>query len=499
MNLLSGISIRWRLTVMYVILVTTIVAVLGALLYSGLEDFVTDDASRRVAAEVNRIAVRDIDRARPARPNDPSGATPRPVGQGEIARFARNLVTELSGRDTSVLVTWPDGTFIAASVPVPDVPAWPLPSGVELAAAGDPDRATGTVRIDGSRSPRALLVVSPVRSADGTLVAVASVATSLESGDSTLGQLRVALLLGILAAVVLGLLLGLPITRILLRPLDRVVDVAQRIGAGDRTVRVGPVDERTETGRLGVAFDSMVDALEASAAAQRRFVADASHELRTPLAALAGMTEVLLLGIDEGDQAAVQRALSAMHREIARLSRLAADLLLLSQLEDGEGPVLSVMDVAVGEVATEVVEELASVTNGRSVRVEVPAGLTVPADRDRLKQVLVNLVDNAGRHTDPGGSVVVSASVEDGGSGGGSGAGPSVCISVTDDGVGLTEEAAEHIFDRFYRADESRARPGGAGLGLPIVLAIAEAHGGWVEAASPGAGLGTTVSVHLPA
>jgi two-component system OmpR family sensor kinase len=514
---LAGISIRWKLTIAYVALVTAVVAILGFALYRGLESFLLDDVGARTTTSVQRIATRELTRLPLSR--DPE-ATPRPIRnprRTDVRRVARNLVAEISGRDTSVMVMWPDGSTIAGSSPVPDVPPWPVATTEEIeaaAASGEPIR-----RIDATRSPRALLTVEAIRSAAGDLLAVSSVATTLEGGDSALGQLRTALVFGLLAAILLGILLGLPLTRILLRPLDRIVDAAQRISAGDRDVRVGDPGDRTEIGRLGVAFDTMVDRLEASADIQRRFVADASHELRTPLAALSGMTEMLLLGIDQGDRAAVDRILTAMHREIARLGRLASDLLLLSQLEDGSGGrlPLTTAPIDVAALIDEVIEAMAPLTSGRAVRSEVDAGLVVVGDPDRLKQVLVNLVENAARHTFPGGTIVIAGHhVSDGG----------VALSVADDGDGLAPGDADRIFDRFYRSDSARARSaagagsdtgteagplatngsddtatseGGAGLGLAIVRAIAEAHGGWAAAASPGPGLGTTVTVTLPA
>ena len=407
---LSGISIRWKLTVAYVALVTGIVAVLGIALYRGLESFLLDDVGSRMSAGVERVATRDL--TRPALSRDPA-ATPRPIRdprRSDVRRVARDMVSELSGRDTAVVVMWPDGSVIQASTTIPDVPAWPVASSADLAAAAA--NTTAPVRrIDATRDPRALLTVEGIRTVDGELIALTSISTTLEGGDSALAQLRTALVVGLLAAVLLGVLLGLPLTRILLRPLDRVVETARRISAGDRTVRVGgSVDDRTEIGRLGVAFDTMVDRLEASADIQRRFVADASHELRTPLAALSGMTEMLLLGIDQGDQAAVDRVLTAMHREIARLGRLAADMLLLSQLEDGEAGAgerlaLARDAVPVADLFDDVVQTMAPITAGRQVMVAVEPGLTVAGDRDRLKQVLVNLVENAARHTAAGGSI----------------------------------------------------------------------------------------------
>ncbi len=401
----SRISIRWRLTATYVALVVAIVLVLGIALYRGLESFLLDDVATRTSADVQRVVDRELDRGRGTGSGRNNNAT---LVRLAVARLGRTLVTEVGGRDTSVVVLWPDHRVIASSDPIPDVAPWPVPTVTEmdLASAGtEPVR-----RVDNGRQPRAMLLIQPVRASDGTVLAITAVSTSLEGGDSALAQLRTALIVGVLAAILLGIALGLPITRIALRPLDRVVGAAQRISAGESGVRVGAANAPTEIARLGVAFDTMVDRLEASAEAQRRFVADASHELRTPLAALGGMTEMLLLGIDQGDEAAVERILTAMNREIGRLGRLASDLLLLSQLEDRGGRLpLTIGEVPLAEVAAEVVTELNGITEGRMVSLAIAPGLVVTGDRDRIKQVLLNLVENAARHTEAGGSIVIAA------------------------------------------------------------------------------------------
>jgi two-component system, OmpR family, phosphate regulon sensor histidine kinase PhoR len=208
-------------------------------------------------------------------------------------------------------------------------------------------------------------------------------------------------------------------------------------------------------------------------------VANVSHELRTPLASIRGHVESLQLRETNLEPAARRTYLDIVHRETEQLSRLIDDLFELSTAESGGLP-LSLQPVAVGEVADEVVDSIASVAQ-RERRVTVikavDAGLPpVLADRQRVAQVLSNLVRNAVRHTPEGGLVAVRASLGDG---------HTVTVSVEDTGVGISPEHLPHVFARFYRADASRDRAsGGAGLGLAIVREWVEAMGGEVSAES---------------
>ena len=322
--------------------------------------------------------------------------------------------------------------------------------------------------------------------AEGPPNAVAQLAVSLAPIDATLAQLR--LLTGIVAGVVLVLAAGAAwaITRRGLGPLDRITATADLIAAGDLAARTSLPPGDDEVGRLAGAFDGMADQVDATFQAHRQFAADASHELRSPLTVLGGYVDVLAR--TDLDAATRARTLAAMRREIDRLTRLSSDLLLLTQLEAGGGR-LAARRVDLGDL----VEDIGTAARimGPDQRIEVVRDGPVPvvADPDRLTQALMNLVDNAVRHTPPGGEVRLTVERREN----------LAVAEVRNDGAAIAPEDLDHVFDRFYRVTDGAASPNGhhAGLGLAIVKAIAEASGGRAAASSDAAG--TSFSILLPA
>jgi two-component system phosphate regulon sensor histidine kinase PhoR len=222
---------------------------------------------------------------------------------------------------------------------------------------------------------------------------------------------------------------------------------------------------------------------------RRDFVANVSHELKTPLTSISGYAETILT--DHPDPATTRRFLETILGNARRMQRLVDDLLDLSRIEAGRWqPELEAVDVEAA--AQDVWAGLAERAAGRKVEltVEAEAGAeTVAADADALRQVLLNLIDNALRYSPPGGRITCRSSAHDGGT----------VVSVSDSGPGIPGEHLPRIFERFYRADHSRSRDeGGTGLGLAIVRHLVEAHGGRVWAESE-RGRGTTVSCWFPA
>jgi two-component system OmpR family sensor kinase len=297
----------------------------------------------------------------------------------------------------------------------------------------------------------------------------------------------------LVTAVVLAAMtaLGLWIVRLGLRPLDEIAKTADAIAAGDLSRRVERAEPRTEVGRLGLALNAMlanieeaVSALEASESKLRRFVADASHELRTPLAAVRAFAELFTRGAATRPDD-LERSMAGIIREAERMSVLVEDLLLLAHLDEGRP--LTLEPVALEQVVAEALETSRTIEPGRPIDASLEPSI-VAGDRDRLRQVVDNLLSNVRSHTPSDAPLKVTLAHEDG----------SAVLAVADSGPGMDAEQLTHAYERFYRADPSRARAsGGAGLGLAIVAAVVEAHGGAVDAESV-PDEGTTFRVRLP-
>ncbi len=334
-----------------------------------------------------------------------------------------------------------------------------------------------------------------------------ALAAPLDGVDGALQQIAFILATGLLAALALALLLGLPIARLGLRPLRRMASTATQIGAGDLSRRVGipsrsvaSVEAGDEVQQLGQAFNAMLDRIEASFQAQksseartRQFAADASHEMRSPLTVLGGYIDVLLMGAKD-DPAQAERILGAMQRENDRLGRLVADLLLLTRM-DANGTARHMMDpLPLKDLVMRAVDNMRMVAGSRMVQAAIAEDVedaVVLGDGDRLYRMLTNLLDNAIRYTEPQGHIVVSLRHSDRGDGW-------VSLRVADDGCGIEADKLPRIFDRFYRADKSRARQtGNSGLGLSICKSIVNSHSGSICVESD-RGCGTVFTVDLP-
>jgi two-component system OmpR family sensor kinase len=299
------------------------------------------------------------------------------------------------------------------------------------------------------------------------------------------------------------------VVRIGLRPLTRMERIAAEIAGGDLSRRVDDADPHTESGRLGMALNVMLDARGASERRLRRFLADASHELRTPLTSIQGFAELYRRG-GAPPGPALDDAMARIEGEVGRMRLLVNDLLLLARLDE-ERPMqrhpvdlLAVAADAVRDAHVRVPSRFVAL-NGLNGETLEP--VTLSGDEPRLRQVVTNLLANALQHTPPDCAVTVrvgsashppTATASAASSAVGEVSGPVAVIEVVDQGPGMAAADAEHAFERLYRADASRSREhGGAGLGLAIVAAIVQAHHGRVELLTD-VGKGATFRVLLP-
>ena len=322
---------------------------------------------------------------------------------------------------------------------------------------------------------------------NGTLLAAAAPLTTTHDIIDRMLWIEMVLTLAA-AAVAAGV--STVVVRNSLRPLKRLAETATQVAAlplesGEVEIGVrvpdGQVDDESEVGRVGAAFNSMLDHVEASLQARqasetrvRQFVADASHELRNPLAAIRGYAELTRRGRDRLPDDTVF-ALGRIESESQRMSRLVEQMLLLARLDNG--PELATTQVDLGETLLNAVSDARAASPRHVWRVEVPdRPMYVQGDPGQLHQVMANLLGNARKHPPEGTTVIASLAEESGWA----------RVTVADNGPGIAAGLLDHIFERFTKADAARAHDeeGSTGLGLAIVAAVAKAHGGRVGATS---------------
>jgi two-component system, OmpR family, sensor histidine kinase BaeS len=313
------------------------------------------------------------------------------------------------------------------------------------------------------------------------------VGTSDRNANLVGGITRAVWVAGLTSGVV-GLLLALLLVRQITRPLSSLNRASSRIADGDLSVRV-PVHGQDEVGELAATFNRMADSLETQERLRRNLMADLAHELRTPLTGIQGAVEALQDGIFP----VTAENLEAVHGQVMLLNRLVEELRTLANAEAGQLALdrqpLNLADLCQRRVTAFQSRAAAAQIDLTLQVADDPAAIW--GDEQRLSQVLNNLLDNALRHTAPGGAVQVQLAVPNG----------AAHLAVVDNGEGIDPTALPAIFDRFYRADPSRTRrSGGSGLGLAIARQLVHAHGGRIWAESPPAGQagGSAFRIELP-
>ncbi|MDY7080104.1 MAG: ATP-binding protein [Chloroflexota bacterium] len=311
--------------------------------------------------------------------------------------------------------------------------------------------------------------------------------------ESFLEKMRVTLIVSGGAALVVALVLGALLMRSITHPLQQLTDASRTIAAGDLDTRVS-VRSRDEVGQLADAFNQMATDLARAEKARRNQAADVSHELRTPLTVIQGALEAMLDGVYPTDPENLQAALA----QTRTLSRLVEDLRLLALADAGQ-LYLHTAPLDLGPLLREMIEthRIQAQERGLGLTLEIPSSLPlVEADRDRLAQVIGNLLSNALRYVPEGGHVTLHAEAQ--GPVLSEAEGQELIVAVADDGPGVPHEDLPYLFERFWRGDHARQRAtGGSGLGLTIAHSLVEAHGGrlWAESVE---GEGSTFAFALP-
>lgn len=329
-----------------------------------------------------------------------------------------------------------------------------------------------------------LIATLKYRAANGTRGSagpayIVEVGASAERTETTLRQVFLMLAVGLPITVSIAVAGGFALVRRALKPVERIAHTAEAITQHNLSERLPVMQTGDELERLSLSLNHMIRRLEDAIQSSKRFVADASHELRTPLTVLRGELE----GLAQDEQLKLQtrETLGSMLEEVDRLAEIVEGLLALSRLDVGEGQVERVR-FNLFELAATTADQMSLLAEDKNIAIscEGVREIMVEGDRARLKQVVVNLLDNAIKYTPNGGSVRLRITREEG----------HAILDVVDTGIGIPPQALPHVFGRFYRVDDSRSRgQGGVGLGLSIVESICAAHRVAVEVTSlPGQG-----------
>jgi len=459
-------SIRLRLTLWYTCLLVLVLALFALLLYVVIGQQLASQLSydiRLRALQASRT-LRAVSTQYPYRSVAPLDL-PNTLPTGDDSLYAQvvgprgDVQTTSRNRDT----------------PLPVPPA-------TLAAVLDGREVYDTLTVGDER----LEMYSAPLLLNGEAVGMLQVAAPREPLEAAQTRLRWVLGGVVVGTAALAAGLGWLLATLAMRPVDRMTRTAQAIGgSADLSRRLPEPPQHDELGRLARTFNEMLGQLDEAIATQRRFLADASHELRTPISAIRTNVQALLRGAD-ADPAERGPALRSIARETDRMGRLLADLLALARADAGQP--LARERLALDAILLDVYQQQRPLAGEVKLQIGELEQVEVRGDPDRLKQLALNLVDNAVRYTEPGGTVTLDVLRR----------GDEALFRVRDTGGGIAAEHLPRIFDRFYRVDRNRARDaGGTGLGLAIVRWIAEAHGGRIEVESE-PGVGSTFGVILP-
>ena len=464
---MSTRSIRFRLVVWYAGVLTCVFLLLGALLYFSLERFLEYDLGESQTRRARQIA-------------DTLLAHVGQSGEARVASEVKDLY-EPEVNDRFIRITRSDGAVVYVSG-VPKDQSFD-PGFVGTLPASPKKGHAQKVKLPRGKT----LVVASVnyRTLEGSSYVV-EVGSPLDSVETMLDRLFLELALVLPIAVLVAIGGGYLLVGRALAPVDQIAHKAAQITQHKLGERLPVARTADELERLSLSLNHMISRLEDAFLNSKRFVADASHELRTPLTAMRAELESMVS--DARVTPEIREALGSVLEEVERLADIVEGLLAISRLDAGEAQ-KEWIEFDLGELATSTADQMNLLAEDKGITVsrEVTPGIAVEGDPARLKQVVVNLLDNAIKYTPEKGRVRLRVAATNG----------HAVLEVSDNGMGIPADALPHVFDRFYRVDKARTRePGGAGLGLSIVKSICTAHGGVVEAAS--SELGSQFLVKLP-
>ena len=445
-------SISFRLVVWYTSLLTGIFVLLGVLLYFGLRHFVESDVQQTQMHRARQIA-------------DTLLAQIGQTGENYVAAEIKSLY-EPEINDRFIRLTRADGKVIYVSGAPTDGSFNPAEVAA-LTPESDPDFSR-KVALSGGKT--LLVSVVDFKAQNDTHYFV-EVGALLDPVEAMLSRLFMELALGLPLAVIIIAGGGWLLVRRALQPVEQITRKAEQITQHNSSERMPVAHTGDELEKLSVSLNRMIARLDDAFQNSKRFVADASHELRTPLTILHG--ELEMLAKDAQANAEWRERVASMLEEVTRLGKIVEQLFALSRLDAGESQTeWKQFDLA--ELARTTAEHMGLLAEDKHIAITCDASrpVLIEGDRARLKQVVVNLLDNAVKYTPENGAIQLSVNAING----------HAILEVADNGMGIPPEALPHVFERFFRVDQARsADAGSAGLGLAIVKSICTAHGAEVE------------------
>jgi heavy metal sensor kinase len=461
-----NLPIKWRLTIWYGVVLSLILVIFGSGIFIYFKNSLQDsiDAKIRSIGEVLSSSMTE---------------THSTSVFGNFERYLEN-----------VLGKKPKGKFIQImdtsgriGAKMSDIEGETLPtsfSALERAMRGEVVYET----IERTK-PRLRMVTIPIME-NKKVTSVVQVGTSLEDFDETIKKLLLIMIISIPTSISVTIAVGYFMAKKALRPVDQIRRAAVKISSSNLDEKIDIAGRRDELSRLAETFNAMIGRLKDAFQRVNQFSIDVSHELKTPLTILKGETEVALRKEREKDD--YQKLLFSNLEEIDRMACIIDDLLLLSKA-DTKDLKLNIEEVALRDLIMDVCMNMQVVADKKEVELLTSEmeDVRLKGDELKLRRMLLNIVENGIKYSHSGGKVIVSSFVNDG----------YAQIDVKDEGIGISDEDIKYVFDRFYRADRSRKRESGSGLGLSISRWIAEAHKGSIEVNSQPA-QGSMFTIKLP-
>ncbi len=464
----NKLSLKIKLTLLYVSLLAILLGILGTGFYLDDKNFLISSLEKRVRAQAKPVIAHWLYYEAFPPPLLGSDNATKKISLKTIALF---LARDLTSKDTGAIIIDKQGKIIARGKSLKEEPQCPYPNKNLLKKAlGGENEITYTTYFKGTHM---LVCFIPIREKPKSphIYGVIELATPLTQIDKILERKALLIITSILIALITGALLGFCFTSSVLKDLDILVSTCEAISSGNFTKRVKLHHKRQdEIGKLSQAFDEMADKIQKVFLSQKRFIARAAHEFRTPITAILGSAEVLLMGSIK-DSKSLEKLISGIYKEAKRLSILCERFLDISRIDASKN--IQKQKINIKTLIKEVISNMNHALKGQKVQIVYGEDIDLWIDPELFSLVLLNLIDNAIKHTAKGDIIEIGWKKQDN---------EKTVIWVKDTGEGIDPKDIPHIFEPFYQGEKDRKK--GSGLGLSLAKEIVESHGGTINVES---------------